>query len=300
MIIVPFIKSLLESEKQPRDDYRECLELVLLVLGCPLPKKSSFKKPGAYHKARWMAPLIYGLKMFLFRFQISKNKKYHEKLERFAIFASLFYAELWFRAPIAADAPFMDLKLYKNMLKYKKIDLEVANAVLNKFLGHTWYLNQEIVPFSLFSKNVSDREKAEIAKKLTKVIPPKKYEIGYPNPVPLATNATGLRRKLSDSVMNGSLFLFDELGFGKEWLNEPVSQWENHASFVEMKSWIHNLKVTNDCAERGVKLISDFANILTKNPKDRQNLLQVVERQRERYPDVKKTTLAKNYFASKK
>ena len=61
------------------------------------------------------------------------------------------------------------------MLKYKKYDSEVANAALDKFLNHTWYLNQELVPFSLFSKNVSDREKAEIAKKLTKVIPPKKY-----------------------------------------------------------------------------------------------------------------------------
>ena len=81
-----------------------------------------------------MAPLIYGFKMFLFRFQINKNKKYQEKLERFAIFAFLFYAEHWFTAPIAAEAPFMDLKFYKNMLKYKKYDSEVANAVLEKFL----------------------------------------------------------------------------------------------------------------------------------------------------------------------
>ena len=300
-IIIPFIKSLLESKKQPRDDYKECLELVLVVLGCPLPKNFSFKKPGAYHKARWMAPLIYGLKMFLFRFQISKNKKYHEKLERFAIFASLFYSELWFRAPIAADAPFMDLKFYKNMLKYKKIDLDVANAALDKFLGHTWYLNQELVPFSLFSKNISDKEKAEIAKKLTKVIPPKKYELGYPNPVPLAKNATGLKRKLSDSVMSGSLFIFDQLGFGKEWLYEPVAEWGENANFLKMQTWIQNLKVTNDCAERGVKLMSDFANTLTKDSTDKQNLLQVVERQRELFPsNVTKATLAKNLAVSKK
>merc|ERR1712018_655519 len=100
----------------------------------------------------------------------------------------------------------------------------------------------------------------------------------------------------SDSIMNGSLFLFDELGFGKEWLYEPIDEWQNNASFLEMKSWIQNLKVTNDCAERGVKLITEYANSLTKNPKDRQNLLQVVERQRKLYPDVKKTTLAKNLW----
>ena len=74
-----------------------------------------------------MAPLIYGFKMFLFRFQINKNKKYPEKWERFATFASLLYAEHWFTAPIAAETPFMDLKFYKkSMLKYKKYDSEVA------------------------------------------------------------------------------------------------------------------------------------------------------------------------------
>ena len=153
--------------------------------------------------------------------------------------------------------------------------------------------------FSLF-KNVSDKEKAEIAKKLTKVIP-EEYLLGYPNPVPLTKNATGLKRKLSDSVMGGSLFIFDQLGFGKEWLYLPVAEWENHASFLKMQSWIKNLKVTNDCAERGVKLMSDFANTLTKNETDKQNLLQVVERQRELFPsDVTKATLAKNLAARKK
>ena len=62
-----------------------------------------------------------------------------------------------------------------------------------------------------------------------------------------------------------------------------------------MRSWVQNLKVTNDCAERGIKLISDFANSITKNSEDRQNLLQVVERHRNLYPDVRKATLAKNY-----
>ena len=56
--VVAYLKSLLESEKQPRDDYRECIELVLIVLGDP-PEKFTFKKPGVFHKARWMAVVIY-------------------------------------------------------------------------------------------------------------------------------------------------------------------------------------------------------------------------------------------------
>ena len=126
--VVPFLKSLLQS-KQPRDDYREVIELVLLILGSPV-ENFTFKKPGAYHKARWMAPLIYGCKMRLFRKQVKtllkKDKKYLENLDRFAIFVSLFYAEHWFKSKLAAEAPFMDLQMYQNMLQFKKHDSKVG------------------------------------------------------------------------------------------------------------------------------------------------------------------------------
>ena len=295
--VVSILESILQSEKQPRDDYKEVLELVLILLSAP-PQKFTFKKPGAYNKARWMAILIYGIKMYLFRSQLGKDKNYIEKLRRFVIFASLFYAEYWFAAPIAAEAPFMDLQFYKQMLEYQKHDSEVAEAALDKFLGHTWYLNQEMVPYSLFSKRVSDIEKQDIAKKLTKVKPPKKYEMGYPNPVPLPKDRSGLSRTLSDSIMNGSLFLFDVMGFGKDWLYKPVSDWEKDPSFCEMKSYFKTLNVTNDCAERGVKLISEYANSLTKNPEERQNLLQVVERHRRNINKTDKKTLARPLGAS--
>ena len=298
--VIQFLKSLLDSEKQPRDDYRECIELVLVVLADP-PKNYTFKKPGAFHKARFMAPWIYGIKIFLFRKQLGKSRSEVLKLERFVIFVCLFYVKFWFTAPLAAEAPFMCLQIYKNMLQYKKHDKTVASAVLEKFLGHTWYFNQEYVPLSLFSKNVSDQEKVEIAKKLSKVKPPKKYECGFPNPVLLPLNETGLARQLSDAIMGGSLFIFDVLGFGKDWLNMPITQWESNKDYCEMKSWVKHLKVTNDCAERGVKLITDYANSLTKDPVDRQNLLQIAQMQRKLFPtDLSKTTFSANYKASEK
>ena len=49
--VVPFLTSLLESEKQPRDDYHECLEFVLMVLGSPL-KKFYLKNQVPTTKAR--------------------------------------------------------------------------------------------------------------------------------------------------------------------------------------------------------------------------------------------------------
>ena len=120
--VVDFCLHLLSSEKQPRDDYKECLELILVILGSP-PKDFNFKACGAFHKARWMAPLIYGLKMFLFRSSlpksIAKTEAYLAKLEQFIVFACFYYVEYWFTAPLAGEAVNMDLKFYKQMLEFK-------------------------------------------------------------------------------------------------------------------------------------------------------------------------------------
>ena len=102
-----------------------------------------------------------------------------------------------------------------------------------------------------------------------------------------------LALKLSDFVDNESLFMFDAFDFKKDWLNKPVHTWKNYESFQEMKNWVITLKVTNDLAERGVKLVSEFCDILTKDSEDLQNLLQVVEQHRREFSDVKKTTLNK-------
>ncbi|CAI9737728.1 Hypothetical predicted protein [Octopus vulgaris] len=50
------------DEQQPRDDYKELLELMLIFLGS-IPKSGiSFEAPGAYHRARWMDKLIFCIK----------------------------------------------------------------------------------------------------------------------------------------------------------------------------------------------------------------------------------------------
>ncbi|KAG0714162.1 hypothetical protein GWK47_001666 [Chionoecetes opilio] len=53
------------KEKQPRDDYREMVQLTIIVLGGEV--EANIRKPGAYHRARWMAKVIYTLKITLFR-----------------------------------------------------------------------------------------------------------------------------------------------------------------------------------------------------------------------------------------
>ena len=54
------------------------------------------------------------------------------------------------------------------------------------------------------------------------------------------------------------------------------------------------VKVTNNVRERGVKLITDYAKILTNNNAKRMMLLQGVEMVRKLQPDFKKKTMNNN------
>lgn len=70
----PFLQSFLSDKTSylPREDYKEIIELCLLILGLTLPNQTAekqyhFRLPGAYHMARWMAKVIYCMKIFLFR-----------------------------------------------------------------------------------------------------------------------------------------------------------------------------------------------------------------------------------------
>ena len=61
-----------------------------------------------------------------------------------------------------------------------------------------------------------------------------------------------------------------------------------------MEWFVKNLLVCNDLAECGIKLVSDYANSLTTNSTEREQLLQVVELQRRQFRDCKKSTLSKS------
>ena len=47
--------------------------------------------------------------------------------------------------------------------------------------------------------------------------------------------------------------------------------------FREMKDFVKYLTVTNEPAERRIKLVSGFSNTVTKNNTQRGNIIQVVQ-----------------------
>ena len=52
-----------------------------------------------------------------------------------------------------------------------------------------------------------------------------------------------------------------------------------------------NMKVTNDLAERGVKLMEEYNKILTNDEQQKQYLLQIVKKFRSSLPDKNKKTI---------
>ncbi|XP_050527117.1 uncharacterized protein LOC126897501 [Daktulosphaira vitifoliae] len=122
----------LGRNKQPRDDYMELIEMTLLALG-HTPYKIHWRAPGAVHHARWMAKLLYAIKIHLFREEDSFKTTQKEKLqlERFVNFGALVYVKYWFEAPMATNAAWADLCLWKDMTNYGIIDSQISEVVKN-------------------------------------------------------------------------------------------------------------------------------------------------------------------------
>ena len=82
------------------------------------------------------------------------------------------------------------------------------------------------------------------------------------------------------------------LNFDRSFLTLHVSEWEKSESYNSMKDFVHHLKVTNEAAERGIKMISEYANCLTKSESERQAILQVVQCHRRYHPGQKKSNFS--------
>jgi hypothetical protein len=102
-----------------RDDYQEMIELSLIILNChPDVENYVFKIPGANHRARWMAKVIYCLKMYLFRKEFEMTAELEINFQELSLFFALIYAKNWISSPIAADAAINDLNLYTQLTEY--------------------------------------------------------------------------------------------------------------------------------------------------------------------------------------
>src|SRR6218665_4132912 len=93
--LIQFIQQQL-VQFQPRDDYRELLQLSLVFLGSVSEAHVHIRTPGAIHRARWMAKLIYSLKIFIFRSQFKMTARELSALGEFCVSVVKVYLKAWY------------------------------------------------------------------------------------------------------------------------------------------------------------------------------------------------------------
>ncbi|KAG0720400.1 hypothetical protein GWK47_048588 [Chionoecetes opilio] len=175
------LQEILRSEKPPRADYREMAELTLIVLGDTPPRGIHWSRPGAIHQgARWMARNLYSYEDVSCLLSSWSTMKNCCEAGTPQPLLGLFYTPMWMSSTLAADAPGNDLQFMKDMMKFKRTDPEIAQAVLQKLENHKWYLTQEVVPFALFGSRLSDKRSRTFAAKLHATEKPDSFRRGKP------------------------------------------------------------------------------------------------------------------------
>ncbi|KAK3907392.1 2-succinyl-5-enolpyruvyl-6-hydroxy-3-cyclohexene-1-carboxylate synthase [Frankliniella fusca] len=232
---------------QPRDDYLEFLELVIIFLGGIPPAGVRFRPPGPIHSARWMAKAIYCLKMSLFRRELGLSSADATNLLHIAIFIIKVYVKGWFLAPHSISAPSNDLQFLKERILYEKVNMKVAKAAQNRFGCHLWYLSEELVGFSVFDESLDDAHREEIVQGILNREgtddSPKKRKLDMRDVPKLV---------LGGFSTQNTLKFFEILGINTAFFQEPVSNWKNLDTYSNARIIVSKLAVINDHAERAV------------------------------------------------
>ena len=288
----------------PREDYRELLELTVIFLGGIVKRMqfgsfnviaSPIRKPGARHRARFMASCLYLYKIFMFQAQFDVLTP--ETTSQVAImteYIALIHVPYFLKCPIAITAPRQDRDFWIDLLTYKKcftpgsVQWEMINAVQCNFKNHMWYLSEECVIFGLFDINVSTQERKAMAEKLILQPRPTDFPGGKPIFEPeLLTD----QPQLISFMGPYSWLLFHKLSANGEWLQRDPDEWDKDEEFKRMQTFLQDLKVVNDLAERCVKDVQDYKD-MTKDSKHRDEIIIVATDYRGVIKDTRKKSIA--------
>lgn len=272
------------KNSQPRDDYLEFVELSIIFIGGVPARGIHFRVPGAMHRARWMAKIIYAIKMWLFRDQLHMAAAERRGIRDLAVFAVLIHLRAWMTAPLAVEAPLNDFMLMGQLLRYHNAGVSTATS---KKLGlHLWYLSEELIGLALFDSRISIESKKLMLAAMQEVAPDE------PPKRPRVESHAFLGNKgLERFCTVNSKRLFQLLKLPETFLSKDPSDWHDDPSFQEALGVVKGLAVVNDRAERGVALIQDYNKKLTRGEEQLQFLLQVVTDHRRQFPDCSKKTI---------
>ncbi|KAK2703771.1 hypothetical protein QYM36_017903 [Artemia franciscana] len=276
------------EQSQPRDDYKEFLELVLIFLGATPARGVRFMSPGAMHHARWMSKVIYSLKIWMLKAQFRLTLTEERGLHDVCVFAVRVYLKAWISAPLASGAPYSDLLLLKSLLEYSSIHLAISKATSNKFSGNLWYLSPELVGLAFFDSRVSSSTKRLMVSAMQSQ---DDQEQEHTKRITIDLDSAK-NKNLEHFVTAKSAKLFQMMDLPDGFLTVDPDLWEDRHDYKLASETVRSLKVVNDHAERGVALIQEYSGFITQDESQLQFLLQVVNEHRRVYPVSRKQTLS--------
>ena len=232
------------------------------------------------------------MQMLSEQFEMSDEEA--KNVKTMATFIALFHTKAFLQSRLATISPAVYLKYVSMMSLYRKENEIAASTAIKSILNHLWYLSEELVVFSVFDRELTESLRKALVEKLLSIPRPKRFLPGKPKFPKIGPNdSVEYPDQLIRFIGPNSWLLFDLLKMNEEqldWMQAPVSCWEKISGYKKAEAVVRSMEVVNDCAERAVKLITDFKDVVG-NVEEQNYLFQVVEQHRAHFKSFKKSSL---------
>lgn len=163
---------------------------------------------------------------------------------------------------------------------------------MHKFLNHLWYLGPEAVALAFFDPKLSLDTREKMLQALNQGERSTDASVKSVKRAIINSESIteGLLEKNLENFVTAETSAFFERFNCSEILHQNPSTWSENDTFKNASEIVRKLKVVNDTAERGVRLMEEYNQLITKNEDQKQYLLQVVKDYRRRFPDSRKET----------
>jgi hypothetical protein len=196
-----------------------------------------------------MSKAIYYLKLGLLRKQFKMSAK---ELNWVTLISE--YVGIFFKAALSAGGPFNDILFMKIMIGYRDIRPIMAKTTIESMKRYLWYLTPQLAIFALADERIPEREREALAKFVLEIPRPAQFTSGKPQfPVIHEENLS-----LDLFVGEQSWLIFDILDIDTDWMVNDAGSWPESNGFKKFANYVNNVRVVNDLAERGIKLITDY------------------------------------------
>lgn len=159
---------------------------------------------GGYASRSLGVKVIYSLKIFNFRFKLTKKED--RGLRDICIFIVRIYFKAWITSSVTETSPYNDFYVMDCLLEYSRIHEEISKSAWEKFSKHLWYLSEDLSGLSLFDSHIPLSTKRKVVEVL-------QNQKGTKNPEKRITISLKNfhNKKFEDFLTKESLKLFQEM-----------------------------------------------------------------------------------------